>query len=125
MKLRNWIDPCEAGGKSRREKDPWLARGQAPRVERKAEPEKSNRESITAEKNRALASSPRALEQFPELVRAPRPDADPTSELSERPSLLSHQALVSSPRFAEEFPKLARRRSRAEVQAEFHVAPLK
>lgn len=105
---------------------PWLARRPAPRVERKAEP---NRELIAVKKNRALASSPRVREQFPELARAARPEAEQSSKLSKRPSIpasvLKNKALASSPRVLEEFPELARRGPLAERQAEIQVAPLK
>jgi hypothetical protein len=82
-------------------------------------------DSVESLKNHALASSPRALEAFPWLVRtyAPRPEAccaeanarDPLTEARK------NRAFAASPRVLEMFPELARG---ATPVPEFTLAPL-
>jgi len=59
--------------------------------------------------NRALATSPRMLEQFPWLARqtAARAESTPRSE-SALSAIKKNHALAASPRMLEQFPELAR-----------------
>ena len=59
-------------------------------------------ELTEARKNQAFSSSPRVLEQFPELGRPPLLSQD----LDIVPPAQKHSAILSSPRMLEEYPAL-------------------
>lgn len=69
-------------------------------------------------KNRAVLSSPRTLEQFPELLRSgllrEREPAEAKSRTERLSKLTGNRALAASPRFLEEHPELLRPRVSAE-----------
>jgi hypothetical protein len=57
-------------------------------------------------KNRALAASPRMLEQFPELSRSAAPSEAPVFNIA--PLAEKNSAILSSPRMRELYPALSR-----------------
>ncbi len=58
--------------------------------------------------NRAIATSPRVLEQFPELLRAALSSKKAGGSLPGSP-VVKNRAMMANPRTLEEFPWLARR----------------
>ena len=63
-------------------------------------------DSVEALNNRAVAASPRAREEFPELSRPAQPARAADASLAS--TVLKNRAFASSPRAQEEFPWLAR-----------------
>ena len=80
-------------------------------------------------KNKALAASPRVLEQFPVLARAqlvqPAAASQAVTLKSPLSEVLKNRALAASPRVLEQFPELARRGALQAAERHFEVAPLK
>jgi hypothetical protein len=74
--------------------------------------------------NRALAASPRMLEQFPELGRPVQPLRKST-ESSVVSTVLKNRAFAASPRTIEQFPWLARGWAAQAGEKTFEVAPVK
>ena len=105
-----------------REEFPWLTRG-GPIGETRA---KTAPEVIAALKaNRALANSPRFIEEHPELLRGAG-QFTVTTPAAVPAEVLRNSALVASPRTREEFPALLRLPSAAsESDSKVQVAPLK
>ena len=60
-----------------------------------------------AANNRAIAASPRMLEQFPELARSAEPSETPVFNIA--PLAEKNTAILSSPRMRELYPALSRR----------------
>ena len=75
-----------------------------------------------AQNNRAIAASPRALEQFPWLSRQ---SAKPTARVTESRTVLTevkkNRALAASPRMLEQFPELGRSAQPFQKSAESSV----
>jgi hypothetical protein len=68
-------------------------------------------DSADMAKNRAIAASPRALEQFPWLARQTAKPAAPAKATASRTALAevkNNRALAASPRMLEQFPELGR-----------------
>jgi len=104
---------------------PWLLRQSLPPTDTTVVSESA---LATIRKNRALTSSPRMKEQFPELSRAAQPSAPVRSTapgLSKLDRIIKNQALASSPRMKEEFPELARGSTSQPTEDAFVVAPVK
>jgi hypothetical protein len=105
-----------------REEFPWLTRGGTIAESRRQSP----KEALAALKgNRALASSPRFLEEHPELLRS-----EGTFALT-RPTVvpayvMQNSAFAASPRTREEFPALLRApASVITPDTKLQIAPLK
>lgn len=78
-------------------------------------------DNVGSLKNRALAASPRFLEQHPELLR-PQPSVEETEAKDARireqlAKLMENRALATSPRFLEQHPELLRSQPSAEEAA--------
>lgn len=84
-------------------------------------------DNVESLKNRAVAASPRALEQFPWLARGVPREAEPRSCAgsadTELRAVSRNRALAASPRVLEQFPQLARTAT-APACEEFTLAPL-
>lgn len=102
---------------------PWLARATAkPVVTARSS---DARTALTmVKKNRALAVSPRMLEQFPEL-RCPVQPLHKSSESSIASTKLKNRAYVVSPRVLEQFPFLASGEVAKASAKTYEVAPVK
>jgi len=100
---------------------PWLTRGTASAITA-AQASDTKTDLTNVAKNRAIASSPRMLEQFPELARSAQPHkAAGTSIVS---TVIKNRAVAASPRAKEEFPWLARGNYTV-TEEPFQIAPLK
>ena len=77
--------------------------------------------------NRAIAASPHAKEQFPQLARVNtvKPVSTSTSANNEMAKALKNRAYAASPRAIEQFPWLARGYRPQSTTETIEVAPLK
>jgi hypothetical protein len=101
-----------------REEFPWLTRGGI-------EPGKTAAaKPVATTENRALAKTPRYIEEHPEVLRSGK-DFPVTLQSSVPAAVLQNRAFAASPRAREEFPALSRTPVILDRDDKVQIAPLK